>query len=315
MKKIVHFCIDHPYWVLGILAVITLFFALQIPKIKMDSRVEVMLRHDHPAVKVFIENKKSFERYADIVVGMLHTDIYNPGSLEKLYKVAGEIEKIKGIKKVTYILNAKNIEGSESGLEVSPFVKDGSIPSTPEEIAALKAKIASWDIFNGSLVTKNGKGAAISVVLYNNIETVHIIPIYFTMAGILKKYEGPEKFFISGTKVLEALQSHYMIKDLIFLPPLVTIVLLICLFFFFRNFSGMLLPLLSVGIACLWTFGMMALAKIPLTMISTAMPVALMAAGRGMPAGPGIGWGTPAVGAARCTPAGAKAPVAAGRGA
>ena len=72
-----------------------------------------------------------------------------------------------------------------------------------------------------------------------------------------------------------------MIKDLIFLPPLVTIVLLICLFFFFRNFSGMLLPLLSVGIACLWTFGMMALAKIPLTMISTAMPVALMAVGVG----------------------------------
>jgi hypothetical protein len=281
MKKIVHFCIDHPYWVLGILAVITFFFALQIPKIKMDSRVEVMLRHNHPAVKVFIDNKKSFERYADIVVGMLHTDIYNPGSLEKLYKVAGEIEKIKGIKKVTYILNAKNIQGSESGLEVSPFVKDGSIPSTPEEIAALKAKIASWDIFNGSLVTKNGKGAAISIVLDNNIETVQIIPMYFTMAGILKKYEGPEKFFISGTKVLEALQSHYMIKDLIFLPPLVTIVLLICLFFFFRNFSGMLLPLLSVGISCLWTFGMMALAKIPLTMISTAMPVALMAVGVG----------------------------------
>jgi hypothetical protein len=281
MKKIVHFCIDHPYWVLGILAVITLFFALQIPKIKMDSRVEVMLRHNHPAVKVFIENKKSFERYADIVVGMLHTDIYNPGSLEKLHKVAEEIEKIKGIKKVTYLLNAKNIQGSESGLEVSPFVKDGSIPSTPEEIAALKAKIASWDIFNGSLVTKNGKGAAISIVLDNNIETVQIIPMYFTMAGILKKYEGPEKFFISGTKVLEALQSHYMIKDLIFLPPLVTIVLMICLFFFFRNFTGMLLPLLSVGIACLWTFGMMALAKIPLTMISTAMPVALMAVGVG----------------------------------
>ena len=117
MKKIVHFCIDHPYWVLGILAVITLFFALQIPKIKMDSRVEVMLRHNHPAVKVFIENKKSFDQYSNIVVGMLHTDIYNPSSLEKLHKVDPGDEKIKGIKKVTCLLNAKNIQGSESGLE------------------------------------------------------------------------------------------------------------------------------------------------------------------------------------------------------
>ncbi len=281
MKKIVHFCIDHPYWVLGILAVITLFFALQIPKIKMDSRVEVMLRHNHPAVKVFIENKESFDQYSNIVVGMMHTDIYNPSSLEKLRKVTQEIRQIKGIKKVTCLLNAKYIQGSESGLNVSPLVKEGSVPQTPEEIAALKAKVDSWDIYKGALVTKDNKGTAISIVLDNNIETIQIIPMYFTMAGILKKYEGPEKFFISGTKVLEALQSHYMIKDLIFLPPLVTVVLLICLFFFFRNFSGMLLPLLSVGIACLWTFGMMALAKIPLTMISTAMPVALMAVGVG----------------------------------
>jgi predicted RND superfamily exporter protein len=281
MKKIVHFCIDHPYWVLGILTIITLFFALQIPKIKMDSRVEVMLRHDHPAVKVFIENKKSFDQSSNIVVGMLHTDIYNPSSLEKLRKVTQEIKQIKGIKKVTCLLNAKYIQGSESGLDVSPLVKEDTVPGTPEEIAALKAKVDSWDIYKGALVTKDGKGTAFSIVLDNNIETVQIIPMYFTMAGILKKYEGPEKFFISGTKVLEALQSHYMIKDLIFLPPLVTIVLMICLFFFFRNFTGMLLPLLSVGIACLWTFGMMALAKIPLTMISTAMPVALMAVGVG----------------------------------
>ena len=36
-------------------------------------------------------------------------------------------------------------------------------------------------------------------------------------------------------------------------------------------------------------------------------------AGRGMPAGPGMGWGTPAVGAGRAGCTGAKVPVAAGR--
>ncbi len=46
-----------------------------------------------------------------------------------------------------------------------------------------------------------------------------------------------------------------------------------------------------------------------------AIGVGAGAAGRGMPAGPGIGCGTPAVGAGRCADAGANAPVAAGRGA
>ncbi|MCK7481216.1 MAG: hypothetical protein M0C28_31495 [Candidatus Moduliflexus flocculans] len=58
-------------------------------------------------------------------------------------------------------------------------------------------------------------------MLKKNVQTDDIIPIYYAMTDIMKKYEGPERFFISGTKVLEALQSHYMIKDLIFLPPLV----------------------------------------------------------------------------------------------
>lgn len=281
MKKIVHFCIDHPYWVLSVIGVITVLFASQIPMIKMDSRVEVMLRHDYPPVKTFIDNKEAFAPYADIIVGMLDTNIYNKGSLEKLRKISQEFEKIKGIKEVTCILNAKNIEGSESGLVVSPLAKEGTAPATPEEIRDFKAKVESWDVYRGSLVTKDGQGAAISLVLADGVETIHIIPIYFAMVDIMKKYEGPERFFISGTKVLEALQSHYMIKDLILLPPLVVVVLLISLFLFFRNISGMLLPLVSVGIACIWTFGLMSLVKVPLTMISTALPVALMAVGVG----------------------------------
>lgn len=281
MKKVVDFCIDHPYWIIGFVLLITLFFAVQIPGIKMDSRVEVMLRHDYPPVASFIDNKNSFEPYADAIVGMLHPNIYNPGSMEKLAGITQEFKGIKGIRKVTCILNVKNIQGSDSGLDVSPLVKEGTFPKTEREIADFKAKVDSWEVYKGSLVTKDGTGAAISLVFEDKIETIDVIPIYFAMTDILKKYEGPEKFFISGTKVLEALQSHYMIKDMIFLPPLVVVVLIVSLFFFFRNLSGTLLPLISVGIACIWTFGLMSLIHIPLTMISTALPVALMAVGVG----------------------------------
>jgi uncharacterized protein len=281
MKRVVSFCIDHPYWLLGTVLLITLFFALQIPRIKMDSRVEVMLRNDYPPVKLFHENKDTFAAYTDVIVGMVHTNIYNPSSLKKLSNICSEFEKIKGVEKVTCILNTKNIVGSESGLVVAPLVKEGTVPSTPEEVAELKAKVDSWDIYKGTLVTRDGTGTAMSIVLEKNVQTVDLIPMYFKMDGILKKYAGPEKYFISGTKVLEALQSHYMIRDLIILPPLVVVVLLVALFFFFRNFSGMLLPLLSVGIACIWTFGLMVIVHVPLTMISTALPVALMAVGVG----------------------------------
>ncbi|HPC48470.1 MAG TPA: MMPL family transporter, partial [Deltaproteobacteria bacterium] len=233
----------------------------------------------NPVERVYAENKKVFEPYADVLVGLLHTDVYTPQTLAKIDKVAREIEGVKGIKKVQHILNVKNIQGTDGGLDVSPMTPDGAIPQTPEGIASLRSKVESWEVYENVYVTGDARGAAIVATLEDGVETDQIVPIYYAINAIVQKHEGPEKFFISGTKVVEALQGHYMIKDLIMLPPLVCIILLGSLFLFFRHMRGMLLPLVSVAISAVWTLGLMAMVRIPLTIVTTALPVALMACG------------------------------------
>ncbi|MGC9325346.1 MAG: efflux RND transporter permease subunit [Desulfomonilia bacterium] len=279
MKKIIRFCLYHPIWVLAVVALITAFFAFQVPNLKMDPRVEVILKQNNPVEKVYNANNQEFEPYADIIVGMLHDDIYTPSSLEKIRNIAHDIEEIQGIKRVTYILNMKNIQGSESGLDVSPMYEDGEVPGTDAEVAALRERVDSWTVNDKVYVAGDGKGTALLAVLEDDVETDAIIPIYYSIDEILKTYDGPEQYFVSGTKVIEALQGHYMIKDLIFLPPLVCIVLLGSLYLFFRNLRGTILPLVSVAISAIWTVGLMAIFRIPLTIVTTALPVALMACG------------------------------------
>ncbi len=279
MKRVINFSVFHPYWVIFIVAVITVFFGAQLPKLKIDPRVEIILRDNNPVEKDYSANKEVFSPYADILIGMLHSDIYTAGSLKKIQEISEEALEIEGVQKVTSILNAKNIQGSPSGLEVASISLDGQAPSTDEEIAELREKATAWDVYDGVYVTRDGKGTAISIVLEDDVETDQIVPIYYELADIMKKYEGPEQFFISGTKVVEALQGHYMIKDLKLLPPLVCVVLLTFMFLFFRNLRGMFLPLISVGVSTIWTVGMMPLLEIPLTMVTTALPVALMGVG------------------------------------
>lgn len=280
MKRIIRFCLYRPWWVILTVAVITVFFGFQVPKIKMDPRVEVVLRDDNPEVEIFVANKHAFEPYADMLIGMINTgDIFNSGSLEKLGKIARELEEIPEVRKVTCLLNVKNIQGSESGLDVSSMVGDGGVPLTAREIALLKDKVGSWEVYKDTYITRDGKGTGILVVLQREVQTDQIVPIYYAITDILNRYEGPEKFYISGTKVVEALQSHYMIKDLILLPPLVCVVLLTFLFLFFRNIRGTLLPLISVAISAVWTLGLMALVRLPLTLVTTALPVVLIACG------------------------------------
>ncbi len=279
MKKIIRFSVHRPWWVIGIVLCITGFFLTQVPRVKIDPRVEIVLKQNNPVEAVYNRNKQEFESYADILIGMLHTDVYNPGSLEKIWKITREVEDLEGVKKVTGILNVKNITGSEGGLDVSPLAEEGEVPSSREELLELREKAASWGVYEGVYVTADGTGTALSVVLDGTVETDDIVPIYYTLLDIVEKYEGPEEFFISGPTVVEALQGHYMIKDLKLLVPLVNIVLLGFLFLFFRNFRGMVLPLLAVGIGSIWTIGLMSLLDVPLTMVTSVLPVALIAVG------------------------------------
>ncbi len=279
MKRIIDFSVFHPYWVIGVVFIVSVFFGLQLPNLKIDPRVEIVLQSKNPIEKEYSLNKKEFASYADILIGMAHTDVFHPDSLRKISAISEEAKNIKGVKKVTSILSVKHIAGNESGLDVSPLMPDGEIPAAGPEMDEFRRKAYAWDIYDGLFITKDGKGTAIFIILEETIETDQIVPIYYQLQDIMKKYEGPEEFFISGTKVVEALQGHYMIKDLKLLPPLASIVLLGFLFLFFRSFRGMILPLTSVGIATLWSMGLMPLLDIPLTMVTSALPVAMLAVG------------------------------------
>lgn len=85
------------------------------------------------------------------------------------------------------------------------------------------------------------------MVLDNTVETDDIVPIYYTLLDIVKKYEVTGRVLHLRAHGGGGAQGHYMIKDLKLLVPLVNIVLLGFLFLFFRNFRGTVSPLTSVA--------------------------------------------------------------------
>jgi predicted RND superfamily exporter protein len=70
-----------------------------------------------------------------------------------------------------------------------------------------------------------------------------------------------------------------MLTDLARLVPLVTVVVLLCLFFSFKNLEGTLLPLITVVFSAIWTIGLMALTGSRFTVVSSCLPIVLIAVG------------------------------------
>jgi predicted RND superfamily exporter protein len=71
-----------------------------------------------------------------------------------------------------------------------------------------------------------------------------------------------------------------MKTDLVFLIPLVIIVVLVTLLMSFRRGVPVFLTLLTVLIAIVWAMGAMPLFGIKLTILSTVLPVILVAVGQ-----------------------------------
>ncbi|MCR5400675.1 MAG: MMPL family transporter [Treponema sp.] len=84
---------------------------------------------------------------------------------------------------------------------------------------------------------------------------------------------------IFGDPVVAESARSFMISDLIFLIPLVILVVLLSLFFSFKTLDGTLLPLITVVMATVWTMGIMAALGITFTIVSSVIPVALIAVG------------------------------------
>ena len=84
---------------------------------------------------------------------------------------------------------------------------------------------------------------------------------------------------MAGMTAIEACVGDYIFRDMKRLMPAVFLVVILCLWLSFRRVLGVLLPLLTVVVSILWTMGVMSLCHVPLTALSGALPVLLIAVG------------------------------------
>ncbi|MDR0495856.1 MAG: MMPL family transporter, partial [Treponema sp.] len=106
-----------------------------------------------------------------------------------------------------------------------------------------------------------------------NAQFIHIRDIAREM------FEGLATVYVTGMPVIVATVNEAMNADLKLLVPLVILVALLVLFFSFRGFTPVVLPLLTVLIATVWSVGAMPFFGIKLSVISTVLPVILVAVG------------------------------------
>lgn len=275
---------NHPRVILYIIIGITLFFAAQLPRSRFDNNNFRFIPESDPARLADAEVAQIFGESVPLLVGIQrkYASVVDREFLQKMQALDQQLLALPLVKKVVSLTSTTHIEAAGDSIVTGKLVPD-ELTGTPEELNAITEKLRSLDLYNRSLVSDDLK--AVQILIFLNVKqeesgTPEVVAVCRHVMRIAEEWDCPDSVtYVTGAPVFSEIVNEATGHDLMFLVPIVIVVVAGALFFSFRRFTGVFLPLLTVIISCIWALGAMALLHIPLTILSTVLPVILIAVG------------------------------------
>ena len=253
---------------------VTLFFGFWIPGLEIDNSVDDMLPSSHPAKKLYDQVTETFGGTDTIIVAYRNDDIFSERTLNRVNKLTGQFSRVEGVKDVRSIGSAKELKGSEGMLEVSDLVPDSGVSTA--EIQEIQDYVQNSPILQGTVISNDEKYAGFLIELTKKASDS---AVYSDLNEIIEREENPENFYLAGGPAVNAQMTSSMKSDIVTLVPIVVGVLALILYLSMRTAGGVYIPLSVVILSTIWTLGLMALTGTEMSMISTTLPVMLIAIG------------------------------------
>ena len=275
--------LKHPRLVIALCLAITVAFAIPLVSVSIENTVRRYMPPKSDSYTRLIGTEEEFGSMISIGIS-LETDsesILTPEYIDVIRQITDQIDALEGIKSINSITKIDYVYSLDGGLAAGQLLDDDYV-GTKKDVMAIKQKIIDWqDMYNRVIVDDDFQAAQIAATIDPEFGSTEQIALLHKIQDIAyKAIEGHNlevRFY--GDPVLSDNASDYMIHDLLTLIPLVTLVVLLSLYFSFHTFSGTLLPLISVLMATIWSCGIMALLNITFTIVASVIPVCLIACG------------------------------------
>ncbi len=264
-------------WVLiPIIFGLTLFFGYQIKNLKINPDLITYLPKTDPAVKLAEYIGDEFGGNFLAITAIDTDDVFQKETIDKINEITSKLKLLDGVDYVLSLTDIIDIKKSEDGIEIGKLIDEYNLPQTKEEFRKLKEYTLSKKRYRNRIVSSDGKTTLIITSISKDADRRKITK---EVREIIVNSGVKGNVYFGGLPFQLVEIGDFIIKDLKLLTPLVGLVVVITLYLNFFTLRGVLLPLLSVIISTVWALGLMSLFRIPLTIISDAIPVLLLAIG------------------------------------
>ena len=252
--------LQRPLIVIFTTAAITGLFGWQLPQLSFKTSVYDLQIEDLPETARYNDFKKLFGSDEIIRVVIKSSNVFDPITFRKIELLGEAAARIEGVRRVI------SLPGIKKAVDVS-----GSW-----SLEKFKTVISQADLFRRNLISADGKTTALTLALEYGADSQRVIQ---HVRQMLIDAPADLKLYQTGMPLVSEALARFTEKDFFRLPPITFLVIAAILFFLFRKAQYILIPLICVGLALVWTFGLMAWLNIPLSMLTMIVPVFLVAVG------------------------------------
>ena len=276
MDAFARWLVRHPLLVVGAHLLVTAVFGAYALHIRIESSIDSMLPSGDPEVSYYENVRATFGSDDVGVIGVRADDLFAGSTLEKIARVTDAVSRVPGVERVLSITNA--VDPANDVFEPPPLLPH--IPPSPDEVATLKQKLSSTPLYGKNLVADDFNGAAINVFFKNLSDAEYVdLNVDGKIRAILARETGPERFFYTGAGHLKQAAVDMMRRDLFRFTPIALALVLVVLWLSFWSVRGVVLPIVSVLLALVWTLGVMVLAGKAITLGTFVLPPLLIVIG------------------------------------
>ena len=245
--------------VLCVLA-LSLFFAAQIPNLIFSTSIYDLIIEDLPETERYEAFKETFGSDEIIRVVIKAENVLDPVTFAKVASLSDRAAAISGVDRVLSLPEVKRAVDATGNWSLQRFAQ----------------VIGPIELFEQNLLSEDRKTTVLTLILTNGADHTQVIG---AVNRLIVEADKNLSLYQIGMPLVSQALARYTEKDFFRLPPITFALVAVVLLLLFRSARYLFFPLLSVTLALIWTFGLMALTRVPLSMVIMIVPVFLIAVG------------------------------------
>ncbi len=196
----------------------------------IDPSANRLFSENQSAKQYYDKTRQLFGSDETLIITVASDDVFTVGSFDTINRITTRIEALPAVHHVVSLANAVDIRTVDGGLDISPFsmaLEDGS--ASPEDI---KQRVLGNPLYAGNLVSEAADATAV-VVYFNNISDRDYISggTHEDITRIVEEEQGSNEIFMTGSPYFKVAMVDLLVDDLIWTPPLITVIIAIVLAF------------------------------------------------------------------------------------